>query len=143
MANKRLIDRRHKSVFKYQTNIDHKPFFIICSYIFQGHTSYKNSALEKLNELWQPKTVLIHWWIIAVFMTCTKTSFPAVIISCSGFIFFLHKYSTIYNTVNKGLGMMSNNWKGNINIDYIVCLHITYKANTKLHLNLLVNINQE
>lgn len=39
--------------------------------------------------------------------------------------------------------MVSNNWKGNISIDYIVCLHITYKANTKLHLNLLININQE
>lgn len=51
MANKRLIDRRRKRVFKYQTTIDH----IVCLYIFQGHTSYKNSALEKLNELWQQK----------------------------------------------------------------------------------------
>lgn len=60
MANKRHIDRRRKRVFKYQTNIDHKPFFIIYLYIFQGHTSYKNFALEKLNELWQQKNVSIH-----------------------------------------------------------------------------------
>lgn len=64
MANKRLIDRRRKRVFKYQTTIDH----IVCLYIFQGHTSYKNSALKKLNELWQQKNVLIHCCIIVVFM---------------------------------------------------------------------------
>lgn len=38
---------RYKRLFKYQNNINHKPFFIIHLYISQGHISYKNSALQK------------------------------------------------------------------------------------------------
>lgn len=39
---------------------------------------------------------------------------------------------------------MFNIWKGNSGVDYTVCLHITYVANTSLHLNLLlIDINQD
>lgn len=37
-------------------------------------------------------------------------------------IYFFNKNNTTYNTVNKKKGIVSNNWKGNISIDYIVCL---------------------